>query len=94
MRVPERCPAVAGGLSIRLVDVLASAALGLLIAEYRAQLSAAELARHFADPLAAGGDKRGMRDARADLVADGLAHRGGEFFFATRAAMRAEYYRG
>ena len=78
---------------VALADVLAAAVLGLLIVEHPAQLSVAELARHFSDPLTPVPGEE-VSDALADLVGDGLVHRSGEFYFATRAAVRAEYFRG
>ena len=61
-------------------DALERALMALLLAWHPGQLSIGELARELG-PHAA--------DAARELEAAGLAHRHGEFVFATRAAVRA-----
>lgn len=69
-------------------DVLSAAALAILIDEHPAQLSLHELTRILGDGTDDWAQQDPVRVALRQLVADGLAHQHGTFYFATHAAVR------
>lgn len=71
-------------------DMLPAAALAILIDVHPAQLSLHELTRILGDGTDRWSERDAIRVALRRLVADGLAHQHGSFYFATHAAVRGE----
>jgi hypothetical protein len=69
-------------------DLAAHAVLTALLAAHPAQRSSDELVRELTDHPDDFGERDRIENATRDLVGAGLAHRHGNFIFATRAAVR------
>jgi hypothetical protein len=69
------------------------AALALLLDVYPVQLSLDEALRELTDRPHEFGPRDQVNNALRDLVAAGLAHRHGQFVFASRAAVRSDELR-
>lgn len=74
-------------------DMLLAAALAILIDQHPAQLSLHELTRILGDGTDDWRQQDDVRVALRQLVADGLAHQHGAFYFATHASVRSEQLR-
>jgi hypothetical protein len=70
--------------------MLSAAALVILVYEHPAQLSLHELTCILGDGTDEWSEHDAVRVALRQLVADGLAHQHGAFYFATHAAVRSE----
>lgn len=69
-------------------EAAASGALGVLLDSHPAQLSTDEMVRLMNRDPSIFAERDDVAVAVADLVSHGLAHRHGEFVFASRAAVR------
>jgi hypothetical protein len=74
-------------------DLTASALLNVLLLAQPAQRSMDELVRELTECPDAFAERDRVENAIRDLVAAGLAHRHGDFVFATRAAVRFDELR-